>query len=127
MLDYTGDFLPVLLTSGTEINTGTTVTEGLFTTENSVQTARMEKPMFYVTVTTATTATGSMIVGYQEKINDFHAGVDKTVTVPMIAINSTSYMGIVTFTNDFSAITVKSIKNSLNQKTVTYKVYVTGR
>jgi hypothetical protein len=68
-----------------------------------------------------------MIVGYQEKINDFHVGVDKTVTVPMIAITTTSYMGIVTFTNDFSAITVKSVKNSLNQKTATYNVYVTGR
>jgi hypothetical protein len=126
MLNYSGDLTPVLLASGTEITTGTTVTVGLFTNANSAQTARLDKPMFYVKVTTSTAATGSMTIVYQEKINDFHVGVDKTVTVTMNLVTTGNYLGVTAFTNDFSAITVKSVTNDLDVDIDTYNVYLTG-
>jgi len=124
---YSGDLTPVLLTSGTAINTGTTVTLGLFTNANTVLTARLEKPMFYVKITTATVVTGSMTIGYQEKINDFHVGVDKTVTVTMVLVSTGCYSGVTAFTNEFSAITVNSVKNDLDAAISTYQVYLTGK
>jgi hypothetical protein len=125
-MSFSGDLTPVMLASGTEITSGTEVTVGLFTNANSALTAMLKKPMLYVKVTTATAVTGSIVITYQEKINDFHIGVDKNVTVPMTLQSAGSYAGIAEITNDFSAITIKGITNGLDDDTVTYQVFLIG-
>lgn len=125
---YSGDLTPKLLASGTEIVAGATFSTGLFTEANSAMTARLEKPMFYVVVTTTGVATGTgMVITYQEKINEVYIGADKTTTIPLVAVSTTNYTGVVSFTNEYSAIKVKSVKNYTNKNTVTFKVYLTGK
>jgi hypothetical protein len=124
---YSGDLTPVLLTSGTEILAGATLTDGLFTEAHSKLTARLEKPMFYVIVTSTTTLIGTMTIGYQEKINEVYTGVDKTVGVEMVEASTNVYKGLTPFTNEFSAIKLKSVKNDADEPTVTFKVYLTGK